>query len=76
MAAIQRFFVDFFRATAMLSTRFGYVRPAVRARARASAFCAPVSFLPFCPVFFFGFERRHGASDDERFAGMTTSLHV
>jgi hypothetical protein len=53
---------DVVRATAMLSTRFGYLRPALRARPRASAFCEGVSFrdpFPLCVVR--GFARSHGS---------------
>jgi hypothetical protein len=50
------------RATAMLSTRFGYLRPAARARARASLFCAGVSPL----VRFFGLFRVQGGRESER----------
>ena len=53
---------DFFRDTAMLSTRLGYSRPALRARPRASAFCAAVSLrAPLASVVFFrGLDRSHG----------------
>ena len=57
------FFADLLRATAMLSTRLGYLRPAFRARPRASAFCAAVSLrgpLLFA-LFFLGFDRSHGS---------------
>ena len=53
-----------FLATAMLSTRFGYLRPAERARARAALFCFGESDVDL----FFGFLRFHGGRDSERSA--------
>jgi hypothetical protein len=58
-----------FRPTAMLSTRFGYLRPAARARARASRFCSGESRL----LRFFGLVRFHGGRGSER-EGIERSL--
>jgi hypothetical protein len=55
----------------MLSTRFGYLRPAARARARASLFCSGESAARR----FFGFVRFHGGRESDRDA-IKPSFHM
>lgn len=54
----------FFFAAFMLSTRLGYLRPALLAAFFAFAFLAGVSFLDFLPAFFLGLGLSHGAFFD------------
>ncbi|MDB5505262.1 MAG: hypothetical protein JWR89_5164 [Tardiphaga sp.] len=52
----------FLFAAFMLSTRLGYLRPALLAAFFAPAFFAGESFLDFLPAFVFGFGLSHGVS--------------
>ena len=61
-SVLDAFVVFRFRATAMLSTRFGYFRPAALARARASLFCAGESRV----LRSFGFFCFQGGRESER----------